>query len=290
MVPSLDNPSSSPSLPPTRPLRQKRPPAWMSDFHCHSASAFHPTSCTLESSYSDFMAALSTVYEPNHYLQAKGMLEWEIAMNDELAALEKNHTWDIVDLPKGKKAIGNKFSPVSKAVMVRIFLAVASTFDWAIHQVDINNVFLHGFLEEDIYMLPPDGSSISPGKVCKLKRSLYGLKQASRKWNQELTSKLLGYGFLQSPHEHCLFIKKSDVGILILLVYVDDVLITSSSDQQLLEVKNFLDATFTIKDLGLAKFFLGLEIVRCSVGIFVTQHKYIRDIISRCEPYFLYTR
>ncbi|KAL0400307.1 UNVERIFIED_CONTAM: Retrovirus-related Pol polyprotein from transposon RE1 [Sesamum radiatum] len=289
-APSLDNISSSPSLPSTRPLRQKRPPAWMTDFHCHSTSVLHPISCTLASSYSDFMAALSTVYEPNHYLQAKGELEWENAMNDELAALEKNHTWDIVDLPKGKKVIGSKwvyksnlprgkkaigskwvykvklkpdgsidrykarlvakgynqiegidyfdrFSPVAKAVTVRILFAVASNFDWAIHQADINNAFLHGFLEEDIYMMPPDGSSIQPGKVCKLKRSLYGLKQASRQWNQELTSKLLDYGFLQSPHEHCLFIKKSDVGILILLVYVDDVLITGSSGQQILEHK-----------------------------------------------------
>ncbi|KAL0345579.1 UNVERIFIED_CONTAM: Retrovirus-related Pol polyprotein from transposon TNT 1-94 [Sesamum radiatum] len=162
------------------------------------------------------MDALSTVYEPNHYLQAKGKLELEYAMNDELAALEKNHTWEVVELPKGKKAIGSKwvykvkhkpdgsidryktllvakgynqikgidyidrFSPVAKAVTVRILLVVASNFDWAIHQVDINNAFLHGFLEEDIYMLPPNGSSIQSGKVCKLKWSLYELKQASR--------------------------------------------------------------------------------------------------------------
>ncbi|KAL0451846.1 UNVERIFIED_CONTAM: Retrovirus-related Pol polyprotein from transposon RE1 [Sesamum latifolium] len=325
IAPSLDNTSSSPSLPPTRPHRQKRPLAWMTDFHCHSTSVLHPASCTLASSYSDFMAALSTVYEPNHYLQAKGKMEWENAMNDELVALDKNHTWDVVDLPRGKKAIGSKwvykvklkpdgsvdrykarlvakgynqiegidyfdrFSPIAKAVTVRILLAVASNFDWAIHQVDINNAFLHGFLEEDIYMMPPDGSSIQSGKVCKLKRSLYGFKQASRQWNQELTSKLLGYGFLQSRHEHCLFIKKSDVGILMLLVYVDDVLITGSSDQQIIDVKNFLDDAFTIKNLGPAKFFLGLEIVRCSAGISVTQHKYITDIIhdvnlTSCTP------
>ncbi|KAL0427364.1 UNVERIFIED_CONTAM: Retrovirus-related Pol polyprotein from transposon TNT 1-94 [Sesamum latifolium] len=289
MVPPLDNTNSSHSLPTTRPLRQKRPPAWMTDFHCHSTSALHPASCTLASSYTDLMAALYTIYEPNHYLQAKGRLEWKNAMNDELAALEKNHTWDIVDLPKGKKAISSKFSHVAKAITVCILLAVACNFDWALHQVDINNAFLHDFLEEDIYMLPRHGSSIQLGKVYKLKRSLYGRKQASRQWNQELTSKLLGYDFFQLPQEHCLFIKKSDVNILILLVYVDDVLIIGSSEQQIVEVKNFLNATFTIKDLGLAKFFLGLEIIHCSAGISVTQHKYIRDIIqdvniASCTP------
>ncbi|KAL0291225.1 UNVERIFIED_CONTAM: Retrovirus-related Pol polyprotein from transposon RE1 [Sesamum angustifolium] len=220
-----------------------------------------------------------------------------------------------VDLPPGKKPIGSKwvykvklrpdgsvdiykarlvakgynqvegvdyvdrFSPVAKAVTVRLLLAVASSKNWPIQQIDINNAFLHGFLDEDIYLTAPDGYPIPAGKVCKLKRSLYGLKQASRQWNQELTSQLICYGFSQSPHDHCLFTQQTTDGFLVPLVYVDDVLITGSSQLQIDKVKHFLHSTFTIKYLGPAKYFLDLEIARSTEGLFVTQHKYIRDII-----------
>ncbi|KAL0356153.1 UNVERIFIED_CONTAM: Retrovirus-related Pol polyprotein from transposon RE1 [Sesamum radiatum] len=246
-------------------------------------------------------------------------------MADELAALEKNETWSVVDLPTGKKAIGckwiykvklkpdgtvdrykarlvakgynqvegvdyfDKFSPVAKAVTVRILLAVASSSAWPIHQIDINNAFLHGTLDEDIYMHAPDGYSVLPGQVCKLRRSLYGLKQASRQWNLELTHKLLDFGFVQSPHDYCLFVCNTSDGLLILLVYVDDVLITGPSITQIERVKSYLDAEFTIKDLGPAKYFLGLEIARSMAGTSVTQHKYVCDIIQDmnlqdCKP------
>ncbi|KAL0285677.1 UNVERIFIED_CONTAM: Retrovirus-related Pol polyprotein from transposon RE1 [Sesamum radiatum] len=109
----------------------------------------------------------------------------------------------------------DKFSPVAKAVTVQVFLALASSYSWLVHQVDINNAFLHGFLYEDIYMQAPAGYSVLKGHVCKLKRSLYGLKQASRQWNLELTSKLLAFGFLQSAHDHCLFIKPTKAGDII---------------------------------------------------------------------------
>ncbi|KAL0455649.1 UNVERIFIED_CONTAM: Retrovirus-related Pol polyprotein from transposon RE1 [Sesamum latifolium] len=237
-------------------------------------------------------------------------------MRQELDALEQNDTWEVVALPPGKKAIGNKwvyklklkadgsidrykarlvakgynqvegvdyidrFSPVAKAVTVRVFLALASSYGWPVHQVDINNAFLHGFLDEDIYMQAPAGYVVPKGKVCKLKRSLYGLKQASRQWNLELTAKLLAFGFHQSVHDHCLFIKHTDVRMIALLVYVDDVLIICVSQSNITEVKDFLHSAFTIKDLSSTKYFLGLEISRSSSGTSITQHKFIRDIIA----------
>ncbi|KAL0461990.1 UNVERIFIED_CONTAM: Retrovirus-related Pol polyprotein from transposon TNT 1-94 [Sesamum latifolium] len=99
-------PSSLTDIPPDRPQRQKKPPAWLNDFHCHSTSSLPLVSSP---PHIDFFAALSTVNEPNHYLQTKGKPEWENAMREELNALEKNNNWDIVDLPKGKKAIGCKW-------------------------------------------------------------------------------------------------------------------------------------------------------------------------------------
>ncbi|KAK4388219.1 Retrovirus-related Pol polyprotein from transposon RE2 [Sesamum angolense] len=178
---------SSPSPPLRRSLRQPHPPAWLVDFQCHSSTSHSFDHPVLASSHVQFMAALSTVQEPKTYIQAKGCPEWEEANKQELAALDKNCTWEIVDMPSDKKAIGSKFFPVAKAVTVRTHLVVAASFGWAIHQADVNNAFLHEFLDEEIYMTAPDGYPIPPGKVYKLRRSLYGLKQASKQWNQELT-------------------------------------------------------------------------------------------------------
>ncbi|KAL2232769.1 UNVERIFIED_CONTAM: Retrovirus-related Pol polyprotein from transposon RE1 [Sesamum indicum] len=309
-------PSPSVSAP-RRSQRHTRPPTWLSDFHCHFTSSV-PTnpSFALSTSHVEFLAALSTVHEPRTYLQAQGKVEWEQAMRDELNALEQNETCDVVDLPPGQHAIGSKwvfkvklkpdgmvdrykarlvakgynqvegvdyfdrFSPVAKVVTVRLLFAVASSHSWPIDQIDINNAFLHGFLDEVIYMKAPDGYPVSVGKVCRLKHSLYGLKQASRQWNIELTSSLLKYGFSQSSNDFCLFVKHSSAGPLMLLVYVDDVLLTGPCEDAIHDAKVFLDKAFTIKDLGAAKYFLGLEIARSTAGISITQHKYIRDIIS----------
>ncbi|KAL0446385.1 UNVERIFIED_CONTAM: Retrovirus-related Pol polyprotein from transposon RE1 [Sesamum latifolium] len=113
--------------------------------------------------------------------------------------------------------------------------AVAIMKSWPLFQLDVNNAFLHGHLDEDVYMVLPEGYTKAKSRqVCKLKRSLYGLKQASRQWSLELISKLLEFGFLQSPHDHCLFVKASNHSFLALLVYVDDILIIGSSVKTLM--------------------------------------------------------
>jgi len=106
------------------------------------------------------------------------------------------------------------------------------------------------------------------------------LKQASRQWNSEFCKHLQLFGFTQSAHDNCLFILHSDQAITILLVYVDDVLITGTDDKEIQKVKDFLDTTFTIKDLGLAKYFLGIEIARCPEGLYLNQRKYAMDIVN----------
>lgn len=118
------------------------------------------------------------------------------------------------------------------------------------------------------------------GKVYKLNKSLYELKQASRQWNIEFTCKFINYGFVQSSHDHCLFtLTKSDCSF-ILLVYVDDVLVMGDSDVEISKVKSFLDQQFTIKDLGSVRYFLGLELARYEDGIFVNQRKYVIDTLQ----------
>ncbi|KAL0327857.1 UNVERIFIED_CONTAM: Retrovirus-related Pol polyprotein from transposon RE1 [Sesamum calycinum] len=174
----------------------------------------------------------------------------------------------------------DSFSPVAKTVTVRLFIAIATARHWPILQLDVNNAFLHGHLDEEVYMVPHEGyAKARDGLVCCLKRSLYGLKQASRQWNIELTSKLEAFGFKQSSHDHCLFTMRTDSSFLALIVYVDDVLLTGDSLDSLSSVKHYLDDLFTIKDLGHAKFFLGLELARSTHGTFITQKKYLMDIV-----------
>ncbi|KAL0447908.1 UNVERIFIED_CONTAM: Retrovirus-related Pol polyprotein from transposon RE1 [Sesamum latifolium] len=160
----------------------------------------------------------------------------------------------------------DNFSPVAKTVTVRLLLTLAAAYSWPLHQLDVNNAFLHGYLEEDLYMVPPEGYSVAPDLVCKLERSIYGLKQASRQWNAELTLKLVEFGFVQSVHDHCLFTKVTPVDLMALLVYVDDILITAPSVDDIQTVKSYLHSLFTIKDLVMPVF-LGLEIARNTHGL-----------------------
>ncbi|KAL0403961.1 UNVERIFIED_CONTAM: Retrovirus-related Pol polyprotein from transposon RE2 [Sesamum radiatum] len=254
--------------------------------------------------------------EPQNYSQAIRDAKWVEAMQHELDALAKNETWKLVPLPLGKKAIGcrwvfrlklnadrsvqrhkarlvakgynqiegidyfDSFSSVAKSVTVRVLMAIAAARNWPLLQLDINNAFLHGSLDEEVYMIPPEGYDLhTPGLVCQLKKSLYGLKQASRQWNIELTTKLQNYGFVQSPHDHCLFVKATSQCFSALLVYVDDILLTGNSEDELNAVKAHLDHLFTIKDLGHAKYFLGLELARSAHGLLVTQQKFLSDIL-----------
>ncbi|GKA84809.1 hypothetical protein Tco_0806463 [Tanacetum coccineum] len=129
-------------------------------------------------------------------------------------------------------------------------------------------------------MLPPQGyDKAAKGQVCKLNRSLYGLKQALRQWNHELTKFLVGLGYVQSKHDYSLFVKQKQGTFTVALVYVDDVLITRDLEAEIVYLKQALDKKFTIKDLGLAKYFLGIELCCTSTGTHLNQRKYIVDFL-----------
>ncbi|KAL2232706.1 uncharacterized protein LOC110011581 [Sesamum indicum] len=128
-------------------------------------------------------------------------------------------------------------------------------------------------------MSPSEGYSVPQGHVCRLKRSLYGQKQASRQWNHKFTTQIVAFGFVQSKHDYCLFTKISTDSFLVLLIYVDGILVAGTSIEHITAIKAYLDRLFTNKDLGVAKYFLGLEVAHSSQGITVTQTKYIKDIV-----------
>jgi len=235
-----------------------------------------------------------------------------------MSALEKNQTWEIVDRPLDKKSVGCKwvfslkyksdgtldrykarlvakgytqtygvdyeetFAPVAKINTVRIILLLAAYFGWELQQFDVKNAFLHGNLEEEIYMeIPPGFESTKGGnKVCRLKKVLYGLKQSPRAWFGRLTRYDL-HGYRQSQGDHTLFIKHSQEGNLtLLLVYVDDMIVAGDDGHEKQILKEKLAAQFEMKDLGKLKYFLGIEVTYSKKGIFISQRKYDIDLLK----------
>ena len=311
---------SSPALPVLRTSsRVVKPNPKLTDF-VHTYIPHNTVVLPSDTESASFAVNSHHVPEPKHYNQAKTNPHWLAAMAKELEALETNKTWQLTLLPPGKKAIGSKwvfktklnpdgsierykarlvavgyqqiegqdfnqtFAPVEKLATVRILIAVATANHWPMCQLDVNNAFLHGFLEEEVYMVPPAGyTKAKEGEVCKLQKSIYGLKQASRQWNKELTKFLKSLGFVQSKQDYSLFTRSLDGHFVAILVYVDDMLVTGTSMSQINDVKHSLDQAFTIKDLGDLKYFLGIEISRTSQGTFMSQKKYIKDIIVDCE-------
>lgn len=146
--------------------------------------------------------------------------------------------------------------------------------------MDVNNAFLYGKLDEEVYMSLPLGYFSNNDKsVCRLVKSLYGLKQAPIQWNEKITSSLLEFGFIQSKNEYSLYVKNSDNFCVLLLVYVDDIVIIGNNEKVIKSVKLFLKSKFHIKDLGLLRFFLGIEVVKVGSGLCMSQRKYCLDLL-----------
>ncbi|XP_014506550.1 uncharacterized protein LOC106766331 [Vigna radiata var. radiata] len=181
-------------------------------------------------------------------------------------------------------------SLVAKLTTVRLLIALAASNNWFLHQLDVDNAFLHGDLSEEVYMQPPPGLNIhNEGQVCKLTKSLYGLKQANRQWFEKLSSYLTFVNYNQSKSDHSLFIKRTATGFTALLVYVDDNVLAGNSMEEINCIKELLHKKFRIKNLGELKYFLGLEVARSKKGIHLCQRKYALDILEEtgtqgCKP------
>ncbi|WJZ80655.1 hypothetical protein VitviT2T_000557 [Vitis vinifera] len=168
----------------------------------------------------------------------------------------------------------------------------AANLDWPLQQFDVKNAFLHGELFEEVYMDLPPGCMVSEKqcqKVCKLKKSLYGLKQSPRAWFGRFIKSMRAFGYRQSNSDHTLFLKKQHGKITALIVYVDDMVVTGYDPEERKALQNYLSREFEIKDLGYLKYFLGIEVSRSSEGIFLSQRKYALDLLqetrmSGCQP------
>ncbi|KAG9454499.1 hypothetical protein H6P81_007403 [Aristolochia fimbriata] len=306
LVPSSASPSEpipplAPDVPPSAPRQSSRihrPSVRLNDYHC-------------------FFSVLTSVYEPSSYGEASSDPLWQQAMAEELQALDKAHTWNLVSLPPGKSPIGYKwvykvktkadgsidrykarlvakgynqeygidyketFAPVTRLTSVRVLIAIASIRHWDLFQMDVKNAFLNGALTEEVYMVPPPGSSHPSGQVCRLRRALYGLKQAPRAWFSTLCSKIVKFGYTQSSHDSALFIRQSSSDIVLLLLYVDDMMITGDDIQGIFDLKRYLSSCFEMKDLGQLRYFLGLEVLPLDDGYGLSLVKYASDLLNR---------
>ena len=155
----------------------------------------------------------------------------------------------------------------------------------------MKNAFLHGELKEEVYMKPPPGFSETYNlkEGCRLKKVLYGLKQSPRAWFGKFTSAMKKFGYTQSNSDHTLFLKKRKDRITCLIIYVDDMVITGDDTDEIQILKERLSGEFDMKDLGNLKYFLGIEVLRSKRGIFISQRKYILDLLAEtgmldCKP------
>jgi hypothetical protein len=242
-------------------------------------------------------------------------------MTKEFDALIQQGTWELVPKPQATNLIGCKwvyrikrksngdidrykarlvakgfhqrpgldytqtFSPVVKPTTIRLVLSLALQHNWPLRQLDVNNAFLHGSLSEEVYMQQPPGfiHPEKPHHVCRLRKSIYGLKQAPRAWFQTLQKFLSDYGFVNSTSDSSLFILRTTETVLYILVYVDDIIITGNSSVKVNECVAALAHTFSIKDLGNLHYFLGVEVIQTTAGLFLSQHKYIGDLLERTK-------
>ncbi|XP_047331419.1 uncharacterized mitochondrial protein AtMg00810-like [Impatiens glandulifera] len=175
------------------------------------------------------------------------------------------------------------FAPVAKMTTVRTLIAVASVRKWNITQMDVKNAFLNGDLQEEVFMVPPPRVPHKPGEVCKLRKALYGLKQAPRALFDKFSFVITSIGFHRSHHDSALFIKCTDRGRILLSLYVDDMIITGDDIDGIGLLKSELARSFAMKDLGMLRYFLGIEVASSPKGYILSQSKYIGDIFDRAR-------
>lgn len=154
------------------------------------------------------------------------------------------------------------YAPVAKLTTIRTVLAVANEKNYYIEQMDVKTAFLNGNLKEEVYLKIPDGVDANPGMVCRLIKSLYGLKQSPRCWNNRFNDVIVSLGFTRSQHDYCLYVNTNESDILYLVIYVDDVIITGNSKPKIDALKQKLCEEFDMTDMGDLSCFLGIEIQR----------------------------
>ncbi len=265
-----------------------------------------------------FSHALTVQEVPTSYKTATtpdNVAFWQTGIDREHDCLNRNCTWTLVDYSPGMKVLPSKyvfkikdnkpkvrlvalgcrqmhgvdynetFAPVVTMTTIRTVLAVTAHHDLELQQMDVVTAFLNGDLEEDIYMAVPEGlkTDATSNKVCKLLKSLYGLKQSPRQWYFKMHEFLTKVGYTSSPNDPCLYIRHLSSGILLIALYVDDLLIAGSSSTEVQSIKHKLSHRFEMKDMGEVKVILGIEISRdrSTRRLFINQSEYTQNVLEK---------
>ncbi|GKC35275.1 putative ribonuclease H-like domain-containing protein [Tanacetum coccineum] len=246
-------------------------------------------------------------------------LSWIEAMQEELLQFQLQKVWTLVNLPNGKRAIGTKwvfrnkkdergvvirnkarlvaqgytqeeginydevFALVARIEAIRLFLAYASFMGFIVYQMDVKSAFLYGTIEEEVYVCQPPGFEDPqfPDKVYKVEKALYGLHQAPRAWYETLSTYLIENGFRRGTIDKTLFIKKDKGDILLVHVYVDDIIFGSTKKSLCDEFEGLMHKRFQMSSIGELTFFLGLQVQQKEDGIFISQDKYVAEILKK---------
>ena len=258
--------------------------------------------------------------EPSNLEEAKADPMWRKAMEEEISSIQRNETWKLVPLPDSHKPIGLKwvyklkkdiqgrivkhkarlvakgyvqrqgidfdevFAPVARLETVRLLISIAAHEGWEVHHMDVKSAFLNGDLEEEVYVIQPPGFEIKgeEHKVLKLHKALYGLRQAPRAWNSKLDKSMRTLGFERCSLEHAVYMRNQGKGNLIVGVYVDDLIITGECVQDINKFKSQMEKLFSMSDLGLLSYYLGIEVCQNSQGITLNQSAYAKKVLDKC--------
>ncbi|GKA94639.1 retrovirus-related pol polyprotein from transposon TNT 1-94, partial [Tanacetum coccineum] len=257
--------------------------------------------------------------EPKKVIHALKDPSWIEAMQEELLQFKLQEVWTLVDLPNGKRAIGTKwvfrnkkdergivirnkarlvaqgytqeegidydevFAPVARIEAIRLFLAYASFKDFVVYQMDVKSAFLYGKIEEEVYVCQPPGFEDPdfPDRVYKVEKALYGLHQAPRAWYETLSTYLLDNEFQRGKIDKTLFIKRYKGDILLVQVYVDDIIFGSTKKELCNAFEKLMHEKFQMSSIGELTFFLGLQVQQKKDGIFISQDKYVDEILKK---------
>ncbi|KAJ4716957.1 Retrovirus-related Pol polyprotein from transposon TNT 1-94 [Melia azedarach] len=312
----------TPHTPPTSPTTNNQgdsPPSFLKERNEERTRSFQDLYEVTERLDNLTLFCLFAECEPMSFGEAIQDEKWRNAMDEEIKAIVKNDTWELVSLPKGHKAIGVKwvykvkqnskgeierykarlvakgysqragidydevFAPVARLETVRLIISLAAQNKWKIHQMDVKSAFLNGVLEEEVYIQQPTGFEVKgqEDKVLKLRKALYGLKQAPRAWNSRIDKYFQKNGFTKCPYEHALYIKIKDEDILIVCLYVDDLIFTGSNPSLFDDFKNTMTKEFEMTDIGLMAYYLSIEVKQEEDGIFISQQRYTKEILKK---------
>lgn len=246
--------------------------------------------------------------------------KWQKAMEEEMDALTSNNTFELTTTPSDRKVVGGKwvyalkpgpdgqdkykarfvakgysqvpgkdyqetFSPTARMTSIRSLMQLAVQYNLTVHQMDVKTAYLNAPIDCELFVEQPEGFAVSNKDgdelVCKLNKSLYGLKQSGRNWNGVLHSYLISDGFTQSQSDTCVYTKISNDSMTILIIWVDDIIIASNCQENLVNVKANLSKRFKMKDLGKLSYFLGIDFVCKDDSIEMNQTKYIEKMLLK---------